>query len=111
MLSASFNGKPSLQALGRFPDPPGVRSDLLLAVAHGDLETQTARLRHVVDGLALHAPTRSTTRPPHLVTFYLEGPGSPEWSPFGEAANGNVVLHPAGAVYLEIHDPPEGREA
>lgn len=67
--------------LGSFPDPPRFRRDTVLAVDHGDVTehvtTMVELLGRALDGAGMF--TQSTAAP--AVSFYLDLPGYPTWSP------------------------------
>jgi hypothetical protein len=79
------------QLLGTLGKKPTVSRDSLIAVSHGDLETEINTFESLVD-VAYNAGNQGCFgRPSKYVTFYSNLPGFPEWSPFGYI-DGNPIL-------------------
>lgn len=85
--------------LGTFPDQVRLRRELLAAVSEDDQDEAVARLSAVVREL-LGAPTvelRQDDGQAHI-TFYLDGPGFPSWSPIVHSADGDAFSPAPGWV-------------
>ncbi|HHQ48325.1 MAG TPA: hypothetical protein ENK19_05515 [Acidobacteria bacterium] len=83
------------EVLGAFPDPPALRTDLLLAVSEGELEHEAAAVAGLLGGLA-GSRDAVTPAPPGLepvpVTFHLDLPDLPAWSPAASVRGGLAAL-------------------
>jgi hypothetical protein len=73
------------RVLGPFPDPPRLRRSLLLASDFGDLEQATDALEATVSDAWSNDRQLRDVASARAVTFYLDLPGTPDWSPVAEA--------------------------
>jgi hypothetical protein len=92
-----------MRMLGRFPDVPQVRRDLVLASSDGDAADLVARLVRLLHEVG---EMRSATLRPALgneraVTLYIDGPGTPEWAPIVADSNGRYLLSPVRGLVTE----------
>src|SRR5207249_1161275 len=84
-----------LTVLGKFPAPPRLDRQMVVAVAEGDVEAECTRLERLIDAaqvsLTLHPklPDRTGER---IIEFYLDGPGFPTWRPVAELS-GDLVFN------------------
>ena len=83
-----------LRVLGRFPEPSALQKELFLAVDEGDLEEELSRLDELIaDNNTSETPVSHFAGDCTPLTFYLDGPGFPEWSPLCRGGAGQPVLH------------------
>lgn len=78
--------------LGRFPDVPRIDRSRLIAVDPGDTSLRAAELNRLVD---LYVSSRDAVVPTggaHPVTFFVDLPGIPEWTPMAETGEGELVF-------------------
>jgi hypothetical protein len=83
-----------LQVLGRFPENVELKTDLLIAVAVGELADEVRELnKQLKNAIRDVRPVGSVGSDDVLrpLVFYLDGPGFPEWNVFQKSDQGLFV--------------------
>jgi len=79
--------------LGRHPATPKIARDLLLAVSEGEPSAQADQVEVLLADLTSHnRPMAVTSEPSTEVTFYLDLPKIPEWTPVAQFSDGRIGL-------------------
>jgi hypothetical protein len=69
------------RALGRFPDPPSLRRELIVASSSGEIPDRVASLEAVIAEAWTNDSPVIAADAPEPVVLYLDLPGTPEWCP------------------------------
>lgn len=90
------------RALGRFPDPPALRSGAVAAVDMGALPERSEQLGKILDA-AWQSPSPVSASPRgQTITFFLDAQGIPDWSPIALAPDGRLLLHLAPGLDVAV---------
>ena len=84
-----------LKVLGSFPDPVEIRREDLLASSSGELDHAVRSLQSLLEA---RDTVLAPARPAETITFHLDGPSFPEWSPVAIDETGQVIFKLAPGV-------------
>lgn len=87
-----------LEVLGSFPGPPTLRREDVLAVSSGEIDDAVHALLQLLDDRGAPGRPLSPAKPAEVISFFLDGPGFPEWSPIGRDESAEVVFNLAPGI-------------